>query len=101
MGEYFVYLAKDSVSHNNSDSAKPNNAGDSAKPGNTGDSANAPKLRAVQVKIETGQTIGSNIVVKSGIKDGDRLVVDGVQALHDGSAITTANRVGPTQPGRR
>lgn len=71
MGEYFVYIGKqDSV------------------------------LKAVQVKVETGQTIGSNIIIKSGLKDGDRIVVDGVQALHDGSPITTANRVGPSQPGR-
>ncbi|HEY4108177.1 efflux RND transporter periplasmic adaptor subunit [Puia sp.] len=72
MGEYFVYVAK-------KDSA----------------------LKALQVKIETGQTIGPNIIVKSGLQDGDRLVVDGVQALHDGSPITTANTMGPGQPGRR
>jgi membrane fusion protein (multidrug efflux system) len=72
MGEYFVYLAKkDSI------------------------------LKAVQVKVETGQTIGSNIIVKSGLHDSDRLVVDGVQALHDGSPITTANTMGPGQGGRR
>jgi len=72
MGEYFVYLAKkDSI------------------------------LKAVQVKVETGQTIGSNIIVRSGLHDSDRLVVDGVQALHDGSPITTANTVGPGQGGGR
>jgi membrane fusion protein (multidrug efflux system) len=52
------------------------------------------------VKVETGQTIGSNIIIKSGLHDSDKLVVDGVQALHDGSPITTANRMGPGQPGR-
>jgi membrane fusion protein (multidrug efflux system) len=71
MGEYFVYIAK-------KDSA----------------------LKAVQVKVETGQTIGSNTLIRSGLKDGDHIVVDGVQALHDGSPITTANRQGPAQPGR-
>lgn len=71
MGEYFVYLAKkDSI------------------------------LKAVQVKVETGQIIGSNIVIKAGLHDSDRLVVDGVQALHDGSPITTANRPGPAAAGR-
>jgi len=94
MGEYFVYIAKDTVMHSNADSAAKSSAvADS--------SAKGPKLRAVQVKIETGQTIGSNIIVRSGLQDGDRLVVDGVQALHDGSPITTANIVGPGQPGRR
>jgi len=72
MGEYFVYLAKkDSI------------------------------LKAVQVKVETGQTIGFNIVIRGGLHDSDRLVVDGVQALHDGSPITTANIVGPGAGGGR
>jgi membrane fusion protein (multidrug efflux system) len=72
MGEFFVYLAKkDSI------------------------------LKAVQVKVETGQTIGSNIVIRGGLHDSDRLVVDGVQALHDGSPITTANTVGPGAAGGR
>jgi len=72
MGEYFVYLAKQDST-----------------------------LKAVQVKVETGQTIGANIIIKSGLKDGDRLVVDGVQALHDGSPITTANTMAPGQAGGR
>jgi membrane fusion protein (multidrug efflux system) len=79
MGEYFVYMAKDT--------AADSTAGQS-------------KLKAEQVKVETGQTIGSNILIRSGLKEGDRIVVDGVQALHDGSPITTANRQGPGQPGR-
>lgn len=82
MGEYFVYLAKDTVMHADSTST-------------------GAKLRAVQVKVETGQTIGSNIIVRSGLHDSDRLVVDGVQALHDGSPITTANTMGPGQGGGR
>jgi membrane fusion protein (multidrug efflux system) len=109
MGEYFVYVAKDTVVHSAADDGTKGGGkgGDNArsgegagKSGEPADSANAPKLHAVQVKIETGQTIGANIVVKSGLKDGDRIVVDGVQALHDGSAITTANKVGPAGPGR-
>ncbi|HLZ89261.1 MAG TPA: efflux RND transporter periplasmic adaptor subunit [Puia sp.] len=104
MGEYFVYIAKDTVIHNGADSTAKDGAGKAAadpagKP--AGDPANAPQLRAVQVKVETGQTIGSNIVIRSGLHDGDRLVVDGVQALHDGSPITTANTMGPGQAGRR
>lgn len=73
MGEYFVYLAQ-------RDTAK--------------------SVRAVQVRVTPGQTIGSDMIVTSGLKDGDRIVVDGVQALHDGSPITTANRAGPAQGGR-
>ena len=109
MGEYFVYLAKDTVMHSTTDStagkATPptdQKDGDSSKKSSSDSTAKqAPKLRALQVKVETGQTIGSNILIKSGLKEGDRIVVDGVQALHDGSPITTtANKQGPGQPGR-
>jgi len=74
MGEYFVYIAKDTVIHN------------------PADSAGGLRLVAIQVKVETGQTIGGDVLIKSGLHNGDKIVVDGVQALHDGSPITTANR---------
>ena len=48
-----------------------------------------------------GQTVGPNVIIKSGIKAGDQIVVDGVQSLHDGSQITTANKVAPSQGGGR
>ncbi|MBS1660538.1 MAG: efflux RND transporter periplasmic adaptor subunit [Bacteroidetes bacterium] len=71
MGEFFVYVAKKDSS-----------------------------LKAVQVKIEPGQTIGANTIVKGGLKNGDSLIVDGIQTLHDGSVITTANKQGPAAGGR-
>ncbi|MBN9380350.1 MAG: efflux RND transporter periplasmic adaptor subunit [Chitinophagaceae bacterium] len=73
MGEYFVFIARDSAAH----------------------------LMAMQVKVEEGKTIGSNVIITKGLKEGDRIVVDGVQALHDGSAITTANKRGPAAAGGR
>lgn len=91
MGEYFVYIAKDTVIHPAADSARTTDP-----PG-----AKGPHLVAIQVKVETGQTIGSNILIKSGLTSGDRIVVDGVQALHDGSPITTANKPGPAAQGGR
>lgn len=84
MGEYFVFVAKDSVVN------KPNTKSDSVK---------KPRLVAAQVKVQTGQTIGPNVVIKSGITEGQRIVVDGVQSLHDGSPITTANKVAPSGRG--
>jgi RND family efflux transporter MFP subunit len=86
MGEYFVFVAKDSVINN---------------PKSHPDSANKPKLLVVQKKVQVGQTVGPNVIIKSGIKAGDQIVVDGVQALHDGSLITTANKVAPSQGGGR
>ncbi|HEY4288469.1 MAG TPA: efflux RND transporter periplasmic adaptor subunit [Puia sp.] len=108
MGEYFVYIAKDTIIHRAADSTRGKSAGaDKAAAGIDGTGAPAtdsaagkPHLVAIQVKVETGQTIGSNVLIKSGLKSGDRIVVDGVQALHDGSRITTENRQGPAQGGR-
>jgi membrane fusion protein (multidrug efflux system) len=90
MGEYFLYLAKDTVLHAHSaDSAGKKNA-DSA--GKGADTVETPKLRAFQVKVQLGQTIGPNVVIKSGIKEGDRVIVDGVQAIHEGSPINASSR---------
>jgi RND family efflux transporter MFP subunit len=83
MGEYFVFMAKDSIIND------PKVKSDT--------STKRPKLVAAQKKVQVGQTIGPNVIIKSGIKEGDRVVVDGVQSLHDGSQITTANKVGPSQ----
>jgi len=87
MGEYFVYVAKDSVVKVNQDSLK--------KLGIDLKKAMKPKLFAVQKKVQTGQVIGADIIIKSGIKAGDRVIIDGLQSLHDGVRITTANKVGP------
>jgi membrane fusion protein (multidrug efflux system) len=69
MGEYFVYLAKDSV------------AGNQGK-----------KSFAFQTKVKLGQAVGSDIIVLSGIKEGDKVVVDGVQSLHNGSQISLSGK---------
>jgi membrane fusion protein, multidrug efflux system len=87
MGEYFLFIAKDTVY------ARPE-ADTSAR--KSTDSVETPKLRAFQKKVQLGQTIGPNVVVRSGINVGDRVIVDGVQAIHEGSPIST----GPArQPG--
>jgi membrane fusion protein (multidrug efflux system) len=85
MGEYFVYVAKDSVINN---------------PKAKSDSVNKPKLMAHEKKVTVGQTIGPNVIIKGGVDEGDKIVVDGVQTLHDGSLITTANKVAPSQGGK-
>ena len=114
MGEYFVYVAKDSIIHRAADSTggksggADKTAGDKEGAGKNSEGAPAtdsaagkPHLVAVQMKVETGQTIGSNVLIKSGLKSGDRIVIDGVQALHDGSSITTENKQGPGAQGGR
>ncbi|MBB6109189.1 membrane fusion protein, multidrug efflux system [Mucilaginibacter lappiensis] len=87
MGEYFVYTAKDSLMNN------PKAGADSAI-------KKVKKLVAVQKKVMVGQTIGPNMIIKSGINSGERIVVDGVQLLHDGARITTANKIAPSAGGK-
>jgi len=82
MGEYFVYVAKDTMVNN------PKAGADSAK-------NRIKQLRVAEKKVMTGQTIGPNVIIKSGLDTGERIVTDGVQTLHDGSVITTANKVAP------
>jgi membrane fusion protein, multidrug efflux system len=82
MGEYFVFIAKDTLSGGQSQDS-------TAKKGT--DTVETPRLRAFEVKVQLGQTIGANVVVRSGINEGDKIVIDGVQAIHDGAEITTAS----------
>jgi len=88
MGEYFVYLAKDTMVND------PKQGADSAK-------NKKKELMATQKKVQVGQVIGPNIIIKSGIDTTQRIVVDGVQTLHDGAKITTANKVGPSAGGKK
>jgi len=79
MGEYFVYVAKDTTvaSTDTSKAAK--------------DAAQIPSLRAIQKKIVLGQAIADSVIVKAGLQDGDSVIIDGVQRLHDGSLLTKGN----------
>lgn len=76
MGEYFVYIAKDSVITDSTGKQKANSQ---------------PQLVAIQKKVLVGQTIGDNIVIKGGINEGDEVIVDGVQKVHEGGPVTTQN----------
>lgn len=99
MGEYFVYVAKDTIM-----AAKPDaNMGKRSGSGGTDDTgkskkdksdtaANKPKLRAVQKKVTLGKTINANIIVLSGLEEGDKIIVDGLQSIHDGSVISIGGK---------
>ncbi len=89
MGEYFVFMAKDTVV-NDTTNLK----------GKQGKAPKRRELLAYQKKVQVGQTIGPNIIIKKGINEGDRIITDGVQSLHDGSQITTANKLPPAQGGK-
>jgi membrane fusion protein (multidrug efflux system) len=40
-----------------------------------------------QQKVELGTIIGDSIIVKEGLKDGDKIVVQGIQNVHDGTVV--------------
>jgi RND family efflux transporter MFP subunit len=103
MGEYFVYVAIDTILNEKADASmsksgdggslvKSEKSSSDTNKKNETDTARKPKLRAIQRKIKLGQTIDANVVVLSGINDGDNLIVDGLQSIHDGSAISTGGK---------
>jgi membrane fusion protein (multidrug efflux system) len=81
MGEYFVYEAKDTVI---------NNPGD--KESSPVQQKNGTAMFAFQRKVKLGAIIGPDVIVKDGIREGDKIVVDGVQSLHNGSAISPKDK---------
>jgi len=81
MGEYFVYTVKDSAI-------------------STSDGSTVTNTFAFQKRVRLGETVGPNIIISSGIDEGDKIVVDGVQSLHNGSQVTAADRRSKGQPGK-
>lgn len=49
-----------------------------------------------QRKVQLGKQLGTNVIIRDGIKEGETIVVEGVQKLREGAVITTAP---PQQPG--
>ena len=80
MGEYFVFEAKDTVIVSHGDTSKKK------------DEAPKTGMVALQRKVHVGATIGPNIIIKDGIAAGDKIIVDGVQSLHDGSQVNIADK---------
>ncbi len=96
MGEYFVFVARDTVLHAATDSSAKKSS-DTAMKNQSDTGAAKPTLRAFQKKVQVGQIIGSNQIIKSGIREGDQIVVDGVQTLHDGSEISAGKKPSGTK----
>ncbi|MBL3657878.1 efflux RND transporter periplasmic adaptor subunit [Fulvivirga sediminis] len=47
--------------------------------------------KAKQIKIQTGKTIGSDIVINDGLKEGQEIIVEGIQSLRQGMPVQTGN----------
>jgi membrane fusion protein (multidrug efflux system) len=45
-----------------------------------------------QKKVQPGKQIGKNVIVKQGLNEGEKIVVQGVQNLHEGSVVTTTSQ---------
>jgi len=83
MGEYFVYMVKDTVAPDPADTTHMR-----------------PVQVAIQKKVILGQTIEPNVIIKKGINVNDRIVVDGVQSLHTGSIINISKKPEKGQPNK-
>jgi membrane fusion protein (multidrug efflux system) len=46
--------------------------------------------KATQQKIVLGKQVGSNVIVKDGLKEGDKIAVEGVQNLREGSTVAVS-----------
>lgn len=80
MGEYFVFVSQDSTMKSPKDTTKM-----------------VPDTVAKQHKVKVGQQINSNIVILSGIKEGDKVVTEGLQRLRDGGRIQVGAPKKPAQ----
>ena len=84
MGEYFVFIAKDTlIPVADTAKHKKDKAGEDKQQG--------PQLHALQRKVQLGPTIADKVIVRTGLQSGDSVIVDGVQRLRDGGLVTTAN----------
>jgi membrane fusion protein, multidrug efflux system len=50
----------------------------------------ADSARATQRKVIPGKSVGKNIIIKSGLQEGDSLITEGVQSLREGTPIRVA-----------
>lgn len=49
----------------------------------------ADSSKVTQRKVQLGKQIGTNVIIKKGLQSGDKIAVEGVQNLNEGSVITT------------
>ena len=57
--------------------------------------------KVTQRKVHLGTQIQDDVIVKDGLKEGEKIVVAGVQNLHQGSVITTASRPANMEKGKK
>jgi membrane fusion protein, multidrug efflux system len=48
------------------------------------------KSKATQRKVRLGEQVGKNIIIKSGLQQGDSVIIEGIQNLREGTPISVA-----------
>jgi len=90
-GQYFAFVAEDAAQAAQGKPGAPaGGAGESgrgAPAGPAGGAGSAGGLVARQRPVTLGPIVGDNYAVLSGIADGDRVIVSGLQRLADGAPI--------------
>jgi RND family efflux transporter MFP subunit len=56
---------------------------------------------AKQHKVKLGPIIGTNVVILSGLNEGDKVITDGFQRLRDGGKIVLGNPAAQQGPGQK
>ena len=74
MGEYFVYVAKDTLLPLAGPSVNPNAKAVSS-------------MHAIQRKVSLGPNVADKVIIHGGIMEGEQVIVDGVQRLRDGADV--------------
>lgn len=47
--------------------------------------------KVTQKRVQLGTTLGAKIIVKEGLKQGDKIIIEGIQNLREGTVYTTEN----------
>lgn len=58
----------------------------------------ADSSKVTQRKVSLGQQVGRNIIIRDGLNSGETIVIEGVQNLREGAAISIAQPQGGAQP---
>jgi membrane fusion protein (multidrug efflux system) len=77
MGEFFVFVTKDTTMRSKADSTKMER-----------------DTIALQKKVKVGPRLSDNVVIMDGIKQGDKVITEGFQRLRDSGKVT----LGPPKP---
>lgn len=54
--------------------------------------------KASQRKVVLGKQVGNNVIIRDGLKEGEKIAVEGVQNLREGSAVAVADPNAAKQP---